>query len=426
MVRVVELFAGVGGFRVGLNHVKLLNDKVIEKKDFKIVFFNQWEPSASKQYAYECYVNRFKEKRNDFNNTDITKIDKKIIPDHDLLVGGFPCQDYSVARTLKGEKGIKGKKGVLWWEIFETLENKKPNFVLLENVDRLLISPSKQRGRDFGIMLSCFNILGYCVEWKVINAADYGMPQKRKRLFIFAYKKSTYYFGDVLNFLKNKFNYKAIFNFFESNKTFFTKVFETEILSKYQQTKLNKNLSKTSNNFLFNFYDSGLMINNKIFTFKTRSLYKKEKKVLKDIILNSNEVDKSFFINDKLKIEKFKYLKNRKKEIRYSKNGYKYNYSEGKMAFPENLELPGRTMLTSEGSINRSTHVIMDGNDSYRFLTPIECERLNTFPDNWTKNIPDRTRYFLMGNALVCDIVKKLSNSLKQIINKEFLSSKTI
>lgn len=422
MIKVVELFAGVGGFRVGLNHVKLLNDRVIEKNDFKIVFFNQWEPSTSKQYAYECYVSRFNEKTNDFNNIDITKIDKSVIPNHDLLVGGFPCQDYSVARTLKGEKGIEGKKGVLWWEIYKTLSVKNPNFVLLENVDRLLISPSKQKGRDFGVMLNCFKTLGYCVEWKVINAADYGMPQKRKRLFIFAYKKSTNYFKKVSSLLKNKISFETVFDFFKKNKTFFTSVFETEILPKYQKTKLNKSLKKTSDVFLFQFYDSGIMIENKIFTFKTKSLYEKEKKVLKDIILKSNDVDKSFFINDQLKIEKFKYLKNRKKEIRYSKNGYKYNYSEGKMAFPEKLELPGRTMLTSEGSINRSTHVIKDANGNYRFLTPVECERLNTFPDNWTKNMPDKTRYFLMGNALVCDIVKKLSKNLKKIIecDKEF------
>ena len=66
-----------------------------------------------------------------------SKIDKKNIPDHTLLVGGFPCQDYSVARGLSGEKGIQGKKGVLWWEIYNILKVKKPPFVLLENVDRI-------------------------------------------------------------------------------------------------------------------------------------------------------------------------------------------------------------------------------------------------------------------------------------------------
>ena len=112
---------------------------------------------------------------------DIGKVDKTIIPDHTLLVGGFPCQDYSVARSLSNEKGIEGKKGVLWWEIAEVLETKQPPFVLLENVDRLLRSPSTQRGRDFGIMLRSFLDNGYAVEWRVINAAEYGFSPKKKK-----------------------------------------------------------------------------------------------------------------------------------------------------------------------------------------------------------------------------------------------------
>src|SRR5699024_5905062 len=106
----------------------------------------------------------------------------------DLIVGGFPCQDYSVARSLSGEKGIQGKKGVLFWEIARAIENTHPKYVLLENVDRLLKSPSSQRGRDFAVMLATFQHFDYSVEWRVINAADYGFPQRRRRVFIFAYK----------------------------------------------------------------------------------------------------------------------------------------------------------------------------------------------------------------------------------------------
>src|SRR5690606_10861709 len=114
-------------------------------------------------------------------NVDISKIATKQIPDHDLLVGGFPCQDYSVATTLNNSKGLTGKKGVLWWNIHKILQEKKnrPRYLLFENVDRLLKSPSSQRGRDFAIMLKGLDDLGYCVEWRVINAADYGMPQRR-------------------------------------------------------------------------------------------------------------------------------------------------------------------------------------------------------------------------------------------------------
>lgn len=134
---VAELFAGVGGFRCGLNKVQLTNDKVHEENTWNFVWANQWEPSTKTQPAFECYTKRFGKSKNHVNK-DIATVNKKTIPNHNLLVGGFPCQDYSVARTKSNEKGIKGKKGVLWWQISEVLETKKPPFVLLENVDRLL------------------------------------------------------------------------------------------------------------------------------------------------------------------------------------------------------------------------------------------------------------------------------------------------
>lgn len=185
---VIELFAGVGGFRVGLNDIHGFDDngKAIENRDWKFVWANQWEPATTVQHAYDCYVTRF---GNECSNEDISKVDSKDIPNHTLLCGGFPCQDYSVARSLSKEKGIEGKKGVLFWDIARILKDKKTPFFLLENVDRLLKSPSKQRGRDFGIMLRTLSDLGYNVEWRIINAADYGAAQRRRRIFIFWLEK---------------------------------------------------------------------------------------------------------------------------------------------------------------------------------------------------------------------------------------------
>ena len=186
---VVELFAGVGGFRCGFNQVEFDGNKVTEKNNWNFVWANQWEPSTKTQAAFDCYTERFGE--DVCLCQDIEEVDKTVIPDHTVLVGGFPCQDYSVARSKYKEKGIEGKKGVLWWEIAEVLETKQPPFVLLENVDRLLRSPSTQRGRDFGIMLRTFLDNGYAVEWRVITAAEYGFPQQRRSVFIFAYHEST-------------------------------------------------------------------------------------------------------------------------------------------------------------------------------------------------------------------------------------------
>lgn len=195
----IELFAGVGGFRVGLNHVSSFDEKgkAVENGNFHFLWANQWEPSTKIQHAYDCYNKRFASSSSENSNVDISKVNKKDIPDHSLLCGGFPCQDYSVAHSLSKEKGIEGKKGVLWWQIRDILIAKKTPFVFLENVDRLIKSPAKQRGRDFGIMLRCLADLGYAVEWRVINAAEYGLPQRRRRTYIFAYRKNTAFYKQI-------------------------------------------------------------------------------------------------------------------------------------------------------------------------------------------------------------------------------------
>src|SRR5699024_9753304 len=140
------------------------------------------------QDAFECYTRNFE--YGTHVNKDIADITEKEFQEvaPDLIVGGFPCQDYSVARSLSGEKGIQGKKGVLFWEIKRAIESTHPKYILLENVDRLLKSPSIQRGRDFAVMLATVRDLDYSVEWRMSNAADYGFAQRRRRVFIFAYK----------------------------------------------------------------------------------------------------------------------------------------------------------------------------------------------------------------------------------------------
>ena len=169
----VELFAGVGGFRLGMDRLK---------SDWETVWFSQWEPGAKTQWAHDCYVRHFGDSP-DLNGEyttgwDISRVDKNDVPEHTLLVGGFPCQDYSVAHSLSTSRGIEGKKGVLWWQIRDVIIAKNPPFVLLENVDRLIKSPASQRGRDFGIILACLNELDYSVEWRIVNAALYGGPQR--------------------------------------------------------------------------------------------------------------------------------------------------------------------------------------------------------------------------------------------------------
>ena len=410
---VIELFAGVGGFRVGLNKINGINEDgtAIEKKRFKFVWANQREPSTKIQHAYDCYKTRFNCKEPECSNQDISKVDKTLIPDHSLLCGGFPCQDYSVARSLKNEKGIQGKKGVLWWQINDILREKKSPFVLLENVDRLLKAPSKQRGQAFGIMLRCFFEQGYSVEWRVINAAQYGHPQRRRRIFIFAYKNNTNYANSMSTSTVTDVIYKT--GIFAKK---FPVQYSDEPLQEISITKY-KDLVEVSDKFKADFENSGFMTNGLIYTVSTNPIESKAIS-LRDIIDDNPSED--LFLNESKK-EKFKYLRDSKKVLRTRKSdGGQYYYTEGAMSPYDSLDLPGRTMLTSEGTTNRSSHIVLDPTrNKLRFLTPIECERLNQFPDNRTSTMNNRKRYFMMGNALVCGIISKLGDEIYKIISNE-------
>ncbi|MFL0266819.1 DNA (cytosine-5-)-methyltransferase [Candidatus Clostridium radicumherbarum] len=401
---VCELFAGVGGFRVGLNGKD-------DNNNWDFVFANQWEPGKKNQYAFDCYTHHFGKSVNHVNE-DVGTIDENSIPNHNLLVGGFPCQDYSVARTQA--QGIQGHKGVLWWEINRIVKAKRPPFILLENVDRLLKSPAKQRGRDFGIILYSLCKLGYAVEWRVINAAEFGLAQKRRRTFIFAFHNRTKYYAK-LSKLDSLDKWILDNGFFQSE-------FPSRFLKDNLSIELNSfnDIVDMSDNFKFDFKNSGIMFNGSITSMELKA--KEFLPITLRQIRQDEAVDEKYFIHtDTNRLDKFKYLKGSKKIQRVDKNGYEYFYSEGGMNFPDNLDFPGRTMLTSEGSVNRSTHVIEDAiSGNYRILTPIECERLNGFPDNWTDTgMPENFRYFCMGNALVVGLIEKMGYQLDKIFKRE-------
>ena len=408
---VIELFAGVGGFRVGLNDIHGFDDngKAIENRDWKFVWANQWEPATTVQHAYDCYVTRF---GNECSNEDISKVNSKDIPDHALLCGGFPCQDYSVARSLSKEKGIEGKKGVLFWDIARILKDKETPFFLLENVDRLLKSPSKQRGRDFGIMLRTLSDLGYNVEWRIINAADYGAAQRRRRIFIFGWKKTTKY-NENIDYIGPK--------YLITQEGLFAKAFpinQEDSKYKYIDLSLYEDTVDMTKNFKAEFENSGVMISGKVWTRKVTPIYE-ESITIAQIREKRKGLDKYILTGEKL--EKFEYLRGGKKILRTRPDGTEYYYSEGSMSEYDSLDLPGRTMLTSEGSVNRSTHIIPDKETGkLRLLTPIEAERLQSFPDDWTNTgMPENRRYFMMGNALVTKVINRIEPILREIIENQ-------
>lgn len=404
-VRVVELFAGVGGFRVGLERCS--------KESFSTVWANQWEPKQAGQWAFKCYSQRFGEKAN-CSNEDISTVLSQA-PEHDLLVGGFPCQDYSVAHSLSTSKGIEGKKGVLWWSINSIIQNRHPNYILLENVDRLLKSPAKQRGRDFGIILKCLQEEDYIVEWRVINAADYGCVQRRRRTFIFAYHKGTPFYQKISSSLFSSGASRIV-----NSEGFFSKAFPVQATenNKSHECELNQysDLVDVSTNFKFDFYNAGIMIDGKIYTEEISPFYDGSHLVLNDIVSEA-EVSEKYFISD-VDMPKWEYMKGSKKIERTSAEGYSYTFSEGAIAFPDPLDRPARTMLTSEGTKNRSSHVIKDKTTGkLRILTPEECEKINGFDVGWTATgMPERQRYFIMGNALVVPLIEKMGKRILEII----------
>ncbi len=399
-LRVCELFAGVGGFRLGLE----------KTGGYQVVWSNQWEPSTKTQHASMVYEARFGAQNH--SNYNIEEVPTSMIPDHDILVGGFPCQDYSVATTLKNSKGLIGKKGVLWWSIHRILAEKenRPKYLFLENVDRLLKSPSNQRGRDFAVMLRSLVNLGYAVEWRVINAADYGMPQRRRRVFFLAYHESS------LTFRAMKQSAPKDWMLHEStiSEAFPLQNSAQEINSfelNHDLVFLSSDFNNTKNRSPF--LNTGICVEGRVHTMQSKPDFDGKRTVLAHVLENGS-ADSSLYI-DKTSLPKWEYLKGAKKEIRKTISGFEYNYIEGSMVFPDALDQPSRTIITGEGgkSPSRFKHVVQTSK-GLRRLSPIELERLNMFPDNHTflEGISDAKRAFFMGNALVVGIVEKIGDAL--------------
>jgi DNA (cytosine-5)-methyltransferase 1 len=408
---VVELFAGVGGFRIGL-----------ERAGWDTVFSNQWEPSTKTQHASSCYVANFTDEGH--SNEDISVVvdrlvkgDKSAIPETDLVVGGFPCQDYSVAKSLNSSKGLEGKKGVLWWEIYKLVSTNKPKFVFLENVDRLLKSPASQRGRDFAIMLRTLGDLGYVVEWRVVNAAEEGFPQRRIRVFIVGVRKDIYADRDLSSPEDFVCEASVLGQAFPADKKSSAETFVLDKDPADITENFGKGLSKSP------FKNAGLCVDGVVTTIEVTSRGSSSKATLGDVLQSDDQVPSEYWVEPS-RLPEWEYLKGAK-SIERERDGFSYFYSEGKMAFPDLLTNPSRTILTGEGGTtpSRFKHIIKIG-DRYRRLTPVELERLNGFPDDWTKfdehgkELSDARRAFFMGNALVVGLIERVGHVLSRLASE--------
>lgn len=410
-LRVVELFAGVGGMRIALEGYPKKKNSTYE-----VIWSNQYEPQSNIQHANLVYKNRFP--KGNHSEEDIETIVAnhiEQIPDHDVLVGGFPCQDYSIANRTHN-RGLEGNKGKLWWAIYELLQRKgrnAPKYLILENVDRLLRSPAHKKGRDFGVILSCLNHLDYAVEWRVINAAEYGYPQKRKRVYILAYRKDTNLYKNIKQSIPKDWLTKS---------GVFAKAFKATPQGEMHTQTIPQSISETVESFS-NVHDlflnAGLMIDGVCHHIRLKSDYKGKYMNLGDILLPEKDIPKSSYIA-KEDLPKWIAVKGAKVKNRISqRTNEPYLFREGKVEFPDNLNKPARTILTKELSsyICREKHIVKVGRN-YRGLHPIELERLNGFPDNFTKceGVTDMKRGFFMGNALIIGIVRKIAQQLYRSI----------
>jgi DNA (cytosine-5)-methyltransferase 1 len=406
--RVVELFAGVGGFRLGL-----------ERSGWEVIWANQWEPGTKAQHAFDCYTSQFDSgiHVNEDINVVLDEVEagsRDDIPDHDLLVGGFPCQDYSVAKTLGQAHGIEGRKGVLWWSIHRILERKRPRLVLLENVDRLLKSPAAQRGRDFAIILACLSELGYLVEWRVANAADYGFPQRRRRVFIVGHLidgEPRWNGPDAMLFADGVLARALPVISDESPLTSMEGTDVPNVLLTGDPAQITQDfgLGRARSPFL----RGGVMWDRAVWTRDVVAPRTGPRETLGDILQPDELVPPNFLIPTS-SLEQWRYLKGAKRENRTAENGHQYVYSEGAIPFPDPLDRPSRTILTGEGGAtpSRFKHVVQMADGQYRRLTPVELERLNGFPPGWTATgMSDGRRAFMMGNALVVGLIERIGRA---------------
>jgi DNA (cytosine-5)-methyltransferase 1 len=406
---VAELFAGVGGFRVGLERTQR----------WEVIWSNQWEPGTRLQHASECYEKHFQDGIH--VNEDIAEVLdlarrgrlKPKIPPVDLVVGGFPCQDYSVAKPLPQADGIVGRKGVLWWEIRRFIIHKgRPKYLFLENVDRLLKSPATRRGRDFAVMLACLADLGYLVEWRVVNAADYGFPQKRRRVFIVARRLSLHKppSEPTMYLLRDGVFAKSLPVLAAERGADLPRVEVVAVGNDPYETSESFGLAGGGRS---PFKKAGVMWNGVALTVDIDAAKEGHPK-LRDVLEPDLLVPAQYWIDDENDLARWKYLKGAKSEERVRPDGGVYRYEEGRIPFPDDIDGPARTILTAEGGSTptRFKHIIRTDSGRWRRLTPIELERLNGFEDGWTDTgMPDSRRAFMMGNAVVVGVVERIGRT---------------
>lgn len=425
--RILELFAGVGGFRHGFEQANSALAQPTCPRPFEVVWANQWEPSCKRQHAASVYEARWGHapvNRSLFDVLDdpeeMSRIDA-LAPT--MLVGGFPCQDYSVANTRAA--GLAGAKGALWWAIHRLLAERIDaglpiESLVLENVDRLISSPTGVRGRDFAVILASLQGLGYGVAWQVVNSGDYGYAQRRKRVFIVAVHQCTPAWREWLSgssapdqWLVADSPLARAFPVKQAGRLLRCDVGCDAQLAEATYAPSARGKSR--------FASAGVCIGGTAWTIATKAatvadftpyVGRPTAMTLGDVVAGTSDVPQQFYLSDQ-EVERWRVAKGSRSATRVKADGFAYVYSEGAMPFPDALDKPSRTIITSEGgtAAARTKHVVPGPDGRLRRLTPDELDVLNGLPRGFTAvgGVSDVQRAFLMGNALVTGIVARIA-----------------
>ena len=378
-MKFIDLFAGIGGFRYGLQKVEIESESSSDhesgasqhgQRAFHCVWSNEWD-----KYASQIYKKHYGE----CDTRDIRTVDTKDIPDHDLLCAGFPCQSFSIA----GKRlGFEDTRGTMFFEIARIIRDKRPRYFLLENVKGLL---SHDEGKTFQTILGVLSDLGYEYQWQVLNSKNFGVPQNRERVFIVGHLRET--------------SRPEVFPIGES--------YSISHQTKYAEQAGRSRISSTIDARYGSLRNAGETYLHYIGGIRgKRDMWLKDDKqnsrnfsqgqrVYSSDGIASTIAGNAGGLGGKTGLYAIPVLTPDRMEKR--QNGRRFK-NDGDPAFT----------LTSQDK-----HGVYDGLNIRR-LTPVECERLQGFPDNWTEGISDTQRYKCLGNAVTTLVITEIGRKLIQ------------
>ena len=402
MIKIFSMFSGVGGFELGFQQANLQT---------QVVGFCEID-----KYASQILETKFKGIK---NYGDATTIDETKLPNFDILVGGFPCQSFSMAGK---RKGFDEARGTLFFDVARILAHKKPRNFILENVKGLL---SHNKGKTFETILGILSNLGYIVEWELLNSKNYGVPQSRERMYIVGHLRGQ--------------SRPKVFSFREGNG-----------VSETSRKKERERSSQVSSTITSN-YKRGTHAMGEQYILEPKELTKNLGQGQRVYSTNGASVSIKALgggqggktglykipqatkqgyewadLGDSVNLQNLKSKTRRGrvgKQIAQTLDTGNQQYTIVQATITpsrKNKSQNGRRFKDNEEPMftltQNDVHGVMHNKTQIRRLTPIECERLQGFPDNWTKGLSDTQRYKCMGNAVTTNVVEWV---VTQLFKKE-------